>query len=302
MDRELTRELVAERFARAAVVKSNPVREVRTDGEFYYKLDRRSGRTFEREFRAARLLEERRIPVVQHLWHGVIPAGALLVTRGLAAAPSVHDYLARHYPDAEFRRKFAVFIRDFLASGLGHIDLHVGNILYSTEEGRFVLVDVQGVRRRRRQKLPYVIVRAVLELRKHLRKDEVCEMLEIVGVPEAGRFFDRSLRIEAAAINRDWEKRRRQILSGYPKFTRIDGTKLVAVSATPEELENLAWRSGSEAEFVSAFYWELAEIPHERAVAFDREKREVGIAPPPFPTPLAPEEVAARRRVLENAW
>ena len=58
MDRKLTAELVAERFSRAAVVKSNPVREVRTDGEFYYKLDRRSGRTFEREFRADRRGED----------------------------------------------------------------------------------------------------------------------------------------------------------------------------------------------------------------------------------------------------
>lgn len=299
---QLTKELVAERFSRAAVVKSNPVREVRTDGEFYYKLDRRHGRTFAREFRAAKLLEERHVPVVGHLWHGVIPGGAVLVTRSLAAAPSVREYIARRVPDAEFRRCFAEFIRDFLASKLGHIDLHIGNILYSTEEGRFVLVDVSGVRRFRMKRLPYVIVRAVLELRKHLSRNEVCEMLNIVGVPDAERFFDRSLEREAAALKREWEKRRRQILSGYPKFTRIEGAKLVAVSATPEELENLAWRSGGEADFVSAFYWELAEIPHERVVAFDREKREVGVAPQLFPTPLAAAEIAARRRVLEKVW
>ena len=295
---KLTREAVAERFAHATTVKSNPVREVRTDGEFYYKLDRRPGRTFEREFRAAKLLEERSIPVVRHLWYGAIPEGAVLVTQALAAAPSVRDYLARHYPDAEFRRKFAMFVRDFLASGLGHVDMHVGNILYSAAEGRFVLVDVQGVRRRRCKKLPYVIVRAVLELRRHLTRAECCEMLGIVGVPDAGRFFDRALEVEAAALKREWEKRRRQILSGYPKFTRVDGAKLVAVSATPEELASLEWRPGSEADFVSAFFWELAEIPHERAVAFDRERREVGFAPQLFPTPLASDEVAARRRVL----
>jgi len=300
MDR-LTAESVAERFARAATVKSNPVREVRTDGEFYYKLDRRPGRTFAREFRAARLLEERRIPVVPHLWHGAIPEGAVLVTRALAAAPSVRDCLERHYPDAEFRRKFAGFVRDFLASGLGHVDMHIGNILYAADEGRFVLVDVQGVRRRRCKKLPYRIVRAPLELRMHLHRDEVCEMLKIVGVPDAGRFFDRALKVEASALKREWEKRRHQILSGYPKFTRIAGAKLVAVSATPEELAELEWRPGSEADFVSAFYWQLAEIPHERAVAFDRERREVGFAPQLFPTPLDPDEIAARRRVLEEA-
>ena len=301
MASELTREVVAERFSRAKVVKSNPVREVRTDGEFYYKLDRRRGRTFGHEFRAAQLLEARQIPVVPHLWQGTIPAGAVLVTRALADAPAVRDYLERHYPDAEFRRRFAEFIRDFLVSGLGHIDLHIGNILYAVNEGRFVLVDVQGVRRRRWKKFPYCIVRAPLELRRHLHKDEVCEMLSIVGVPDAGRFFDRGLRIEAAALKREWEKRRRQILFGYPKFTRLDGAKLVAVSATPDEVAALAWRPGGEAAFVSAFYWQLAEIPHERVLAYDREKREIGVAPPLFPTPLDPDEVAARRRVLEEA-
>lgn len=299
---QLTAASVAERFGRASVVKSNPVREVRTDGEFYYKIDRRPGRGFAGEFRAAKLLEERHIPVVEHLWHGVIPAGAVLVTRALAAAPSVREYVARRVPDAEFRRKFAEFIRDFLASGLGHVDLHVGNVLYAAAEGRFVLVDVQGVRRRRWRRFPYVVVRAPLELRRHLHKEQVCEMLKIVGVPEPEHFFDRSLGIEAAALKREWEKRRRQILSGYPKFTCIDGAKLVAASATPEELTGLAWRPGSEADFVSAFFWELAEIPHERVVVFDREKREIGVAPEAFPTPLAADEIAARRRVLENLW
>lgn len=301
MDR-LTKELVAERFSRAATVKSNPVREVRTDGEFYYKLDRRSGRTFAREFHAAQLLAERGVPVVEHLWHGAVPGGAVLVTRALADAPTVREYLARRVPDAEFRRKFAEFIRDYLATGLGHDDLHIGNILYSVNEGRFVLVDVQAVRRGRRQKFPYAIARAPMELRCHLHKEEVCEMLKTVGVPDAERFFYRSLATEAAALKREWTKRRRQILSGYPKFTRVEGTKLVAVAATPEELRELEWRPGSEADFVSAFFWEIAEIPHERVLVFDREKRLIGVAPELFPTPLSPEEVAARRRVLEKTW
>ena len=127
-------------------------------------------------------------------------------------------------------------------------------------------------------------------------------MLDIVGVPEPERFFERGLRVEAAALKREWSKRRRQILAGYPKFTRIEGAKLVAVSATPEELEKLEWRPGGEADFVSAFFWELAELPHERVLAFDREKRGIGVAPERFPSTLPPEEFAARRRALENVW
>ena len=299
---KLTAASVAERFGSAAAVKKNPVREVRTDGEFYYKLDVRRGHGFAGEFAAAKLLEARRIPVVEHVWQGSIPEGEVLVTRALADAPTVGEYLASRVPDAEFRRKFALFIRSYLDSGLGHDDLHIGNILYAVREGRFVLVDVRAVRRSRRRKFPYNICRAALELRRHLSKCEVCAMLETIGVPEPERFFDRGLAVEAAALKREWAKRRRQILSGYPKFTRIEGEKLVAVSATPEELKALEWRPGSEADFVSAFFWEIAEIPHERVLAFDREKRLIGVAPASFPTPLPPEELASRRRILEAEW
>ena len=299
----LTAEIVAERFGRAVVVKTNPVREVRTDGEFYYKLDRRSSHGFAREFAAAKLLEACKIPVVEHVWQGRIPEGEVLVTRALADAPTVREYIANRVPDAEFRRKFAAFLRGYLDSGLGHDDLHIGNILYSVNEGRFVLVDVRAVRSARREKLPYNICRACLELRRHLTKGEVCAMLAVVGVPEPERFFERGLAIEAAARKREWPKRRDQILTGYPKFTREDGSKLVSVSAAPDELEKLEWRPGSAGAFVSAFFWELAEIPAaERILAFDREKREIGVAPALFPTPLPPEELAERRRAIEILW
>ena len=163
-------------------------------------------------------------------------------------------------------------------------------------------MDVRAVRPSRREKFPYNICRACLELRRHLTKGEVCAMLEIVGVPEPERFFDRGLAVEAAALKREWPKRRRPVLTGYPKFTRVEGTRLVAVSTTPEELAALARRPGSEAEFVSAFYWQLAEIPHERVLAFDRDRREIGVAPAFFPTPLPPEELAERRRIVEILW
>jgi len=296
---ELTTHSVAERFAAARVVKRNPVREVRSDGEFYYKLDRRRGHGFAREAAAARLLEARGIPVVEHLWCGVIPEGEMLVTRALADAPTVREYIASRIPDGAFQRRFAGFIAEFLASGLGHDDLHIGNILYSVREERFVLVDVRAVRRRRFRKHPYDICRAPMELRKHLRRDEVCAMLELVGVPDPERFFAKSLRVEAAAVNRAWPKRRAQILGAYPKFTREEGALLLRADAASGELQNLSWRPGGAAEFCSAFYWDFAEIPHSRILAFDRENLRLGTAPELFPTPLCDAELAARRGILE---
>jgi len=274
--------------------------EVRTDGNYFYKLDRRRGHGFEREAAAAQLLEEKRIPVVEHLWCGSIPEGEMLVTRALAGAQTVREFLARRIPDGAFQRRFAKFIGDFLASDLGHDDLHIGNILYVATGERFVLVDVRAVRRRRWTRFPYEICRAPMELRKHLRRDEVCAMLELAGVPDPERFFERSLRIEAKRVNASWPKRRAQILDGYPKFTRAEGPLLIKADADPAELENLDWRYGGEAEFCSAFYWELAEIPHPRVLAFDRERRRIGVAPELFPTPLCAAELAERRRILEK--
>lgn len=296
MDRELTPEIIAERFAAAATVKSNPVREVRTDGEYFYKLDRRN-RSFAGEFAAAKLLEERHIPVVEHLWHGRISAGTLLVTRTLPDAPTVREYIATRIPDGAFQRNFAAFIRAFLDSKLGHDDLHIGNILYATRERRFVLVDVRAVKKFRLRRFPYDICRAPLELRRHLRRDELCDMLELVGVPDPERFYDRAVKIEAAALNHEWQKRRAQILSGYPKFTRVDGSRLVAAEATEEELAQLTLLPGSEGEFCSAFYWQLAEIPYRRVLTFDRAEHTIGVAPELFPTPLPEVEIATRKRL-----
>ena len=101
----------------------------------------------------------------------------MLATRALPEAPTVRDYARKHIPDAKFRATFADFIRDFLATGLDHLDMHIGNILYSIPEERFVLVDVRAVRRWRLRRFPYDICRAPLELRRHLSARELCDML-----------------------------------------------------------------------------------------------------------------------------
>lgn len=298
MAETLTPELLGQRFAAAAVVKENPVREVRRDGEFFYKLDRRGGYALRREFAAARLLEERRVPVVEHLWFGRIAPGFVLVTRALEGAPSVREYLRTHFPDAEFRLKFADFIRDFLATGLGHDDLHIGNILYRIEDGRFVLVDVRAVRRRRWRRFPYGICRAPLELRRDLTRAEVCGMLKRLGLPDAEAFYDRGLEKEAAALRKMWPKRRAQVLAGYPKFTRREGDLLISTTASPAELADPEFRPGNETEFCSSFYWDLAEIPHRRALVFDARNGRIGYERTPEPSPLAERELAERRRIF----
>lgn len=288
------------RFLAATPVKSNPVREVRTDGEYFYKLDRRGGHALKCEFAAAELLAERRVPAVEHLRLDRISAGWLLVTRALPGAVTVRDYAAKHVPDVKFRTDFAVFIRDFLRTGLDHRDLHIGNILYQEPEQRFVLVDLRSVRPWRWwwRRMPYDICRAPLELRRELKRHEICAMLKIVGVRDAEAFFDRALETEAAALGRMWKKRRRQLFSAYPKFSRLEGGVLVLAELSGEELKRLEWAPGTPDDFAESFYEDLAELPHRRILAWDAAKNLVGLDAAPPPSRLPADELTERRRIF----
>ncbi len=288
------------RFQAAHPVKSNPVREVRTDGEYFYKLDRRGGYALKCEFAAAELLAEKHVPAVEHLRLDRIPAGWLLVTRALPGAATVRDYAAARVPDVKFRTDFAVFVRDFLRTGLDHRDMHIGNILYQESEQRFVLVDLRSVRPWRWwwRRMPYDICRAPLELRRELKRHEVCAMLKIIGVRDAEEFFDRGLEIEAAALRRMWKKRRRQLLEAYPKFSRRAGDALVLAGVADGELARLEWEPGGEEDFTGSFYQDLAELPHRRVLAFAPARGMIAREPAPPPSRLPADELAERRRIF----
>ena len=289
------------RFFDALPVKSNPVREVRTDGEFFYKLDRRGGYALKCEFAAAELLAEKHVPAVEHLRLDRISAGWLLVTRVLPGAVTVSEYAATHVPDVKFRTDFAVFIRDFLRTGLDHRDLHIGNILFrDSPQDRFVLVDLRSVRPWRWwwRRMPYDICRAPLELRRELKRHEICAMLRIIGVRDAEAFFDRALAIEAAALRKMWKKRRRQLFAAYPKFSRLEDGVLVLAGVSDEELKRLEWVPGTEDDFAKSFYEDLAELPHRRILAFDAAKNLIGLNAVPPLSRLPEDEVKVRRRIF----
>ena len=296
----MTAQEAERRFLAATPVKSNPVREVRTDGEFFYKLDRRGGYALKCEFAAARLLAERGVPAVEHLRLDKTSAGWRLVTRALPDAVTVREYAAKHIPDVKFRTDFAVFVRDFLRTGLDHRDMHIGNILYQESERRFVLVDLRSVKPWRWwwRRLPYDICRAPLELRRELKRHEICAMLKIIGIKEAEAFFDRALATEAAALRRMWKKRRKQLFSAYPKFSRLEDGVLVLAEVAGEELKRLEWTPGTPDDFAESFYEDLAELPHRRVLAFDAAKKLIGLDAAPPPSRLPESELEERRRVF----
>ena len=290
-------------------VKANPVRRVVRSGGYFLKCDRRGAARFHSEWKSAKLLESQGIPVVEYLACGESSRGGCLITRALPDSESVAEYYWRTFvrdgADPEpFLALFAPFLKHILESGLFHTDFHLGNILYDKVKRSFVLVDALGVRRAGfldRQFRAYRMRRVAMELREILSRERMTAFLAACGIPNADAFYDRALDREADALWREWPKRRRQILAGYPKFTRkIDGV-LHAVNPLRElgETVDCEIREGEPAEleklFLAHFFLQMALIPHRRAAGFDPENGRLYLEPmPPGAVPARADDQRER--------
>ena len=307
----------------AVEVKSNPVRTVMRRDAFYFKYDRRKSGRARREWRSFQHLRDAGIPVVNYLACGESAAGTLLITEAWPQSESVAEYFYRRFESGgddpgPFLKRYADFISAFLHSGFFHPDFHAGNILISRSTGEFALVDVYGVRtmtlfdrlfRRYRQE------RIGMELRTCLDRKTMLHFLSEYGVADAGVFYERALRREAARLHHEWPRRREQILGGYPKFTRSEGNLLRTVDQVREllPLEGCEIRREeplmAENLFLAHFFLQLAAIPHRRVAALDRNAGILWLEPVAAPLPCSeiPEELPERLRVLgcpeeDAAW
>ncbi len=281
--------------------KSNPVRKVIKNQGYFLKFDRRGGRKLCSEWDSAQLVQDEGIPVVEHLALGKSRSGNLLITRELPESQTVGDWFYRnceeHPGDPEaFLGEFAKFVRTVLASSLYHPDFHTGNILYQPSLNRFVLVDVQGVRKMdwlRRWLWQRSMSGIAMELRPFLSRHRMVRLLGECGIELPEDFYDWALRREARRLRRGWRRRRKQILSGYPKFTFWDDTKLCVVSPLrkPAQLNNVVVEVGNrydqEYKFLAHFYLQLARIPHRRVLALINHREllweKVALDAPPDP-------------------
>ncbi len=269
----------------AEPVKANPVRKVFRSGEFYLKLDLRPGDRLSREWRSAALLATRHIPMVEHLALGRASCGELLITRALPDAIQAGTYFHRSclrdgVPAEEFAESLAEFARQIIGSGLFHPDFHCGNVLYLPERNKFALVDVYGVRKAtlfdhfRR----YRMERILMELRQALDRGTMLRLLSREGVSAPETFYLRALRREARRLFHEWPRRRRQILAGYPKFTRAEGPLLRVVDpagAPADETSGEPVQGDAETLerlLLAHFFLQLACIPHRPALLLDRKR------------------------------
>ena len=92
------------------------------------------------------------------------------------------------------------------------------------------------------------------------------------GIGNPGEFYDDMLEKDNELIRKNWQRRRKQILSGYAKFTVKDGDFLLDSSATPEELDSAVAVPGGKAVFLANFFMDLIQMPHRYIVKYDTVK------------------------------
>lgn len=279
----------------AETVKSNAVRKVFRSGRFFIKFDRRPGHGFRSEFQAARLCRACGIPTVEHLAWGETSEGTYLIT--LAAEGFAEGArLFRTRQDPAIRDAFADFLGKLLASPVWHPDLHLGNVLIDPANGECLLVDLHGIRRRifwdRFHR--YLMERCIIEVRDCLSDAELCALIARCGIPAPERFFALALDREASFLRTNFVKRRRQILSGYFKYTVPEPSGRLVHVDLPEELLLAAEEQecpDAEGLFLFSFFVEQAHVPCRRVLAFDPGRSAV----------LLEQEVSPGRRSAASA-
>ena len=263
-------------FQNVSLVKGNALREVWRNDRLFFKLDKRQNHGFRKEFANARSLILRGIPVVSHLACGRTEKGNWLITEALANSVPVEEYIAGRIPDENFLNGLINFLKLMEYRKIIHKDLHFGNILYLEQTNSFCLVDVRDARPAAgleklfysRKALHYLLV----ELIENLSSQKISSLLWRMDVKEPEVLLEKALERKARLIQKEWPRRRQQILSGYPKFTRREGELLFTRGVHPEELENAEKIPGNAGLFAGAFYLDLVRIPHRRVLAFSEKE------------------------------
>ena len=283
-------------FVSPVPVKRSAVREVWKTDKYFFKFDRRPRHDFAKEFRRGCALAARGVPVVRHIACGSAGQGACLVTAALPDSVTVEEFIRSRVPDGKFLSAAVGFLELLERKKVVHRDLHPGNVLYVEQSNSFFLVDVRDAFPAPRfggflfSRLPFL--RFLCDLSENLSDVCVCELLRRMNVSDPQAFFLSEIRRKAAFVRREWPRRREQIFSGYPKFTRREGDVLFVRDAGPAELETAEMLPASDDVFAMSFFLDLLRIPHRRVFCYDLKQKTIGVE-------RAGETLPARERVDE---
>ena len=258
-------------------VKHNPVRDVFKKNGFFIKTDHRKFHTFTREFNTALALQTSGIPVVSHLAYGRCGRDNFLITCELENAVTAEEFLNSGSDKKDFIESFTALMQKWQDSKFFHADPHFGNLLYVPEKNLTVLVDVHDIRMRLfRSKYHSDIIRFIFNLRGKTTHRNLLELWKKFHVADPEKHFDRLLKQEISRLKAEWNKRRNQLFSAYPKFSTQCGNWLAASqykdSFTEFQEEKV---TDANAYFAASFFLTLFQIPHRRCIALDRENNSV---------------------------
>ena len=268
-------------FESCCTVKAGAVREVRTDGKIFIKLDKRKHHSFAQEFNRGLELTACGIPTVKPLFFATSEKGSYLVTEAFNGI-TLEDYLKTNIPNEKFFFDAASLLKKMLSYGFLHTDFHISNLLYSPESGKFVLVDVEGI-----WKIPRCLISLIprhisfhllTEFRNLLDKEQLLQLFRFAGISKPENFYDAIFSRNAAFIRHSWSRRRQQILSSYRKFTFLQDGKLID-SDLKDLPETIQWHDNGKALFLAHFYLKLIRMPHRMAAAFDLSTGKAALLP-----------------------
>ena len=270
-------------FENGTPVKSGKVREVRRNGEIFIKLDRRKHHSFRREFQCAAALLKCGIPVVEPLFFTSTAAGAYLATAAFNGVPA-SEYLKKAAPHDRIFESALELLLKMLNNGFIHTDFHLGNLLYSPENNFCTLVDVDAVKKVPRWLMPLIPEKTkfhlIAEFSGKLDKKSLTALMEKAGITDTENFYRRIFKDHSRFINHEWQKRRKQILGGYPKFTIIENGTLIAKEFADTGCPDaIPVSPGGRNIFLAGFYLELLRIPHRKVVRLDTASDTVWLAP-----------------------
>ena len=243
------------------------------------------------EYKSYLELQKNNINAVEHLGWGRAGHYTALVTRSWNdGCEDVDDALTHWYKliynrkdTTEFLSALGKFLNAMVNSKLHHGDFHLGNILYSPSQKSCTLVDLHNVSvgetltLKERASMLSILV----ELRSGLRPQKLIDLYwEIGGVDDisaASGIRSRLLR-DAERANRDWERRVKQFLKGYAKFSDFvdyNGTVLLvqrnklrrnlfdpsAAARGEYRTVRLSFAAALE-QMLFSFYLSLLQVPH----------------------------------------
>jgi hypothetical protein len=264
----------------AYLIKQNPVRQVFQGEEFFYKRTYKDDGNLLLEFKRTIELNNLGIPCVKCVALGFTAHGVVLVTQAQKGTFQLDKYLEKHPFDSKMKSSFQEFILNLLARQVAHDDFHLGNILYHPIENKFYLVDVLKCKVIKTSWFYRIfaqpkIVRIFCLLRDKLQFSIVEEMLLACKITTPKIFYKSQIACEVKRIVKEWPKRKRQVLSGYEKFTRKEGDFLWLAIAKDSDCQNAQVVFGNASYLLADIFLGLMRIPHRRVLKVDLASNKV---------------------------